>query len=124
MRRYYRATPKGRAALRAVKPQIGELFYELIADSAGHKRHGQAGKCRHRTGINNSITRPFDLRRQARPVSGLRYPLTISRTESRYGFSLTSVMSGWRNVYFQDLTGLWGERQACHLARTPTSAYN
>jgi PadR family transcriptional regulator, regulatory protein PadR len=39
MRRYYRATPKGRAALRAVKPQIRELFDELIADSAGHKRH-------------------------------------------------------------------------------------
>jgi DNA-binding PadR family transcriptional regulator len=30
MRRYYRATPKGRAALVAVKPQIEELFSELI----------------------------------------------------------------------------------------------
>lgn len=30
MRRYYRATPKGRAALRSVKPQVTELFEELI----------------------------------------------------------------------------------------------
>lgn len=30
MRRYYRATPAGHAALTAVKPQIRELFEELI----------------------------------------------------------------------------------------------
>lgn len=30
MRRYYRVTPKGRAALQAVKPQVKELFDELI----------------------------------------------------------------------------------------------
>lgn len=30
MRRYYRATPKGRAALEAVKPQVSELFTEMI----------------------------------------------------------------------------------------------
>jgi DNA-binding PadR family transcriptional regulator len=30
MRRYYRATPKGAAALEAVKPQVRELFEELI----------------------------------------------------------------------------------------------
>lgn len=30
MRRYYRATPKGRAALQSVKPQVKELFDELI----------------------------------------------------------------------------------------------
>lgn len=30
MRRYYRVTPRGRAALRSVKPQVKELFEELI----------------------------------------------------------------------------------------------
>ncbi|OGT55976.1 MAG: PadR family transcriptional regulator [Gammaproteobacteria bacterium RIFCSPHIGHO2_12_FULL_63_22] len=30
MRRYYRATGKGRRALEAVKPQIGELFSEIV----------------------------------------------------------------------------------------------
>jgi PadR family transcriptional regulator, regulatory protein PadR len=30
MRRYYRATPRGVAALAAVKPQVTELFDELI----------------------------------------------------------------------------------------------
>jgi DNA-binding PadR family transcriptional regulator len=30
MRLYYRATPKGAAALAAVKPQVTELFEELI----------------------------------------------------------------------------------------------
>ena len=30
MRRYYRATPKGVAALRSVRPQVVELFEELI----------------------------------------------------------------------------------------------
>lgn len=30
MRRYYRATPKGRAALKSLKPQIRELFEELV----------------------------------------------------------------------------------------------
>lgn len=34
MRRYYRATPKGAAALKAVKPQVMELFNELI----GHRK--------------------------------------------------------------------------------------
>lgn len=32
MRRYYRATSKGRAALRRVRPQIIELFTELIGE--------------------------------------------------------------------------------------------
>jgi PadR family transcriptional regulator, regulatory protein PadR len=32
MRRYYRATPKGRAALRHARPRIKELFQELVAD--------------------------------------------------------------------------------------------
>jgi PadR family transcriptional regulator, regulatory protein PadR len=30
MRRYYRVTPKGRAALRHAKPRIKELFLELV----------------------------------------------------------------------------------------------
>lgn len=32
MRRLYRATPTGRAALRAVRPQVQELFSELIGE--------------------------------------------------------------------------------------------
>jgi PadR family transcriptional regulator, regulatory protein PadR len=32
MRRYYRATAAGKAALRSVKPQIEELFEEVIKD--------------------------------------------------------------------------------------------
>lgn len=32
MRRFYRATAKGRAAIMAVKPQVEELFDELIKD--------------------------------------------------------------------------------------------
>lgn len=35
MRRHYRATAKGRAALRRVKPQITELFQELIGEGEG-----------------------------------------------------------------------------------------
>lgn len=38
MRRYYRATPKGRTALVAVKPQIEELFSELIEHRSPRKR--------------------------------------------------------------------------------------
>jgi DNA-binding PadR family transcriptional regulator len=38
MRRYYRATPKGRAALGAVKPQVEELFSELIGERGPRKR--------------------------------------------------------------------------------------
>jgi DNA-binding PadR family transcriptional regulator len=30
LRRYYRATPRGRAALQAVLPQVVELFEELV----------------------------------------------------------------------------------------------
>jgi PadR family transcriptional regulator, regulatory protein PadR len=30
MRRYYRATPKGRTALQSAKPQVSELFSEVI----------------------------------------------------------------------------------------------
>jgi PadR family transcriptional regulator, regulatory protein PadR len=35
LRRYYRATAKGRRALQRVKPQIVELFSELIDEHAG-----------------------------------------------------------------------------------------
>jgi DNA-binding PadR family transcriptional regulator len=38
MRRYYRATPKGRKALEAAKPQVSELFGEVI------QGHGPAPK--------------------------------------------------------------------------------
>lgn len=34
MRRYYRATVKGRSALEAVKPQVAELFEELMEPPA------------------------------------------------------------------------------------------
>ncbi|BBD78952.1 PadR family transcriptional regulator [Aerosticca soli] len=44
MRRYYRATAKGRKALDAVKPQIGELFGELIGQDA--TRRGASAKKR------------------------------------------------------------------------------
>jgi DNA-binding PadR family transcriptional regulator len=37
MRRYYQATTKGRAALKAVMPQVRELFDELIE----HRRPGR-----------------------------------------------------------------------------------
>lgn len=33
MRRYYRATPKARTALRQVRPRIAELFAELVRDT-------------------------------------------------------------------------------------------
>jgi DNA-binding PadR family transcriptional regulator len=38
MRRYYRATPKGRAALKTVLPQVRELFEELIEHQAPRRR--------------------------------------------------------------------------------------
>lgn len=38
MRRYYRATAGGRAALRAVKPRIRELFRELIMEQETTQR--------------------------------------------------------------------------------------
>jgi DNA-binding PadR family transcriptional regulator len=38
MRRHYRATPKGRAALQAVLPQVRELFEELIEHRAPRRR--------------------------------------------------------------------------------------
>jgi len=39
MRRFYRATPKGKAAFQAVKPQVRELFEELIkGHEPGHHR--------------------------------------------------------------------------------------
>ncbi len=34
MRRYYRATSKGRSALETVRPQVSELFKEVIAGHA------------------------------------------------------------------------------------------
>src|SRR3990172_7055318 len=46
MRRYYRATPKGRAALQAVKPQVRELFSEVIGEhhpASHHPRGHKAG---------------------------------------------------------------------------------
>jgi DNA-binding PadR family transcriptional regulator len=39
MRRYYRATPRGRAALKSVKPQIRELYDELIEHREPRTRH-------------------------------------------------------------------------------------
>jgi DNA-binding PadR family transcriptional regulator len=40
MRRFYRATPKGRAAIQSVKPQVQELFEELIkGHEPGQHRH-------------------------------------------------------------------------------------
>lgn len=39
MRRYYRATPKGRAALEAVKPQVTELFSELVQGRETQPHH-------------------------------------------------------------------------------------
>ena len=48
MRRYYRATPKGRAALEAVKPQVSELFSEVIGTRgrapSPSRRHGKKGE--------------------------------------------------------------------------------
>lgn len=41
MRRYYRATPKGAAALEAVKPQVRELFEELIRHREPRARHAR-----------------------------------------------------------------------------------
>ena len=39
MRRFYRATPKGKAAFQAIKPQVRELFEELIkGHEPGHHR--------------------------------------------------------------------------------------
>jgi DNA-binding PadR family transcriptional regulator len=38
MRRYYRATHKGREALQAVLPQVRELFEELIEHQAPRRR--------------------------------------------------------------------------------------
>jgi len=46
LRRYYRATPKGRAALQAVKPQVRELFSEVIGEhhpASHHPRGHKAG---------------------------------------------------------------------------------
>ncbi len=49
MRRYYRATPKGRAALEAVKPQVSELFSEVIGGHAPTSRRSR----RHATGASS-----------------------------------------------------------------------
>ena len=46
MRRYYRATPKGRTALEAVKPQVSELFSEVIQ---GDRHPPQRSRSRRRT---------------------------------------------------------------------------
>jgi DNA-binding PadR family transcriptional regulator len=39
MRRYYQATPKGRAALKAVMPQVRELFEEVIEHRQPGRHH-------------------------------------------------------------------------------------
>lgn len=39
MRRYYRATPRGRAALAAVMPQVRELFEELVEHREPRRRY-------------------------------------------------------------------------------------
>ena len=49
MRRHYRATPKGRAALEAVKPQVSELFSEVI----GEHRPASHPPRRHKTGASS-----------------------------------------------------------------------